>query len=163
MPKRTESIYQFNHIDKNLSQETIDEIKSLYSFYHKKWWCYLKAFKYFKRLNLFVNLTSASLIISGTIAGSVTLNPVILGTISGSGLLLKTLTELKNYSRKIEMSKFAYTTYQKTLVELRSGLRGKHFDHELFINDMKLIDEIIIDMCPAVVRFEKQYTKKYTA
>ena len=108
MPRKiSESIYQFNHIDKELSQETIDEIKSLYSFYHKKWWCYLKAFKHFKRLNIIANVTSALLVAIGTIAGAVTLNPVILGIISGSGLLLKSITELKNYPRKIEMCKFA--------------------------------------------------------
>ena len=53
------------------------------------------------------------------------------------------------------MSTFAYTTYQKTLVELRFCLRASHFDHELFINNMKLIDETIIDMCPIIDMFEK--------
>ena len=121
--------------------------------------CYLKAFK---RLNIMANVASALLVVTGTIAGSVTLNPIIFSTISGSGLLLKSFAELKNYPRKIEMCKFAYTTYQKTLVELRSYLRGSHFDHELFVNNMKLIDERIIDMCPIVVKFEKQYVEKFT-
>lgn len=41
----------------------------------------------------------------------VTFNPVISGTISGAGLLLKTLSEIKDYKKKTEMCKFAYTTY----------------------------------------------------
>ena len=103
-------IFVFNHIDKNMSQEKLSEIKALYRFYYIRFWCYKKAYKYFKRLNLAINLASVSLITTGSIAGSITLNPIILGVISGSGLLLKTLSEIKNYKKKIEMSKFAYTT-----------------------------------------------------
>lgn len=161
MPKRT-SIYGFNHIDKSLNKETIDEIKSLYAYYHRKCWCYKSAFKYFKRLNLLVNISSAGLIVVGSVVGGITLNPAILGAVSGSGLLLKTYSEIKNFSRKIETAKFAFTTYQKTLVELRSCLRGGMFNNEIFVNDMKLLDEIIIDTCPIVDRFEKQYSKKFT-
>ena len=58
MPRKiSESIYQFNHIDKELSQETNNEIKSLYTYYHKKYWCYKTAFKYFKRLNMMANIS----------------------------------------------------------------------------------------------------------
>ena len=35
-----------------------------------------------------------------------------------------TFFETKDYKRKIEMSKFAYTTYQKVLLDLRTALRG---------------------------------------
>ena len=45
------------------------------------------------------------------------------------------------------MSKFSYTTYEKVLVDLRSCLRGNEFNHTTFINEMRLIDEIIIDLC----------------
>ena len=83
-------IFNFNHIDKNISKEKLSEIKALYQFYHKRFWCYKKAFKYFKRLNLAINLTSVGLVVSGSIAGAISLNLIILGVISGSGLLLKT-------------------------------------------------------------------------
>ena len=68
-------------------------------------------------------MTSACLDVSGTIAGGVTLNPVVLGTISGSGVLLKTRSEIKNYRKKIELCRFAYTSYEKILVDLRSFMR----------------------------------------
>ena len=75
------NIFNFNHIEKSIRPDKLDEIKSLYKFYHKKFWCYQQAFKYFKRLNMTVNLTSTSLIICGRVAGGVTLNPVVLGII----------------------------------------------------------------------------------
>ena len=40
----------------------------------------------------------------GTIAGGVTQNPILLGVISGSGLLLKTYIEIKKiFRKKIEL------------------------------------------------------------
>ena len=54
------------------------------------------------------------------------------------------------------MSKFAYTTYQKTLVQLRSYLRGAHFQKQTFIDEMSLLDDMIIDQCPLITKFEKK-------
>jgi len=62
-------------------------------------------------------------------------------------LLLKTYSEAKNFKRKIEVCKFAYTTYEKILTDIRSFLRGLEFDDERFLDYIKVVDEIIIDMC----------------
>ena len=67
----------------------------------------------------------------------------------------------KNYKKKIELSKIAYTTYEKTLVELRAALRGDKFDKDDFIDRMKLIDEMIIDQSPIADRFASRYAKKF--
>ena len=98
-------------IDCSVNKEKLSEIKLLYTHYVKKFWSYKQAYKYFKRLNLTANISSTCLVVSGTIVGGVTFNPVILRTISGAGLLLKTLSGIKDYKKKTEMSKFAYTTY----------------------------------------------------
>ena len=66
-------------------------------------------------------MTSSGLIVVGAVAGGLTANPAILGSISGAGLVLKTFSETKNYKRKIEMARSAYTSYDKTLVSLRPG------------------------------------------
>ena len=95
-------IFNFNHIDPSIDEATLTKIKDLYKFYHKKWWCYKQTHKHLKRMNLTCKLTSSSLIASGTIAGGVTLNPIILGVISGAGLLVKTVTDNKNFDRKID-------------------------------------------------------------
>ena len=56
--------------------DKLGEMKALYKSYHKKFWCHKKAFKHFKRLNLAINIGSAGLVVSGAIAGGVTLNPI---------------------------------------------------------------------------------------
>lgn len=102
------------------------------------------------------------MIAAGTISGGVTLNPVVLGVIAGAGLLLKTYTEIKSFERKIEMCKYAYTTYEKVLSNLRSCLRGKPFDKEVFISEVKLIDETVTDLCPSIEScIEKQYEVRF--
>ena len=156
------SIYNFNPIDRTKTKDQIDETKQLYKYYHFKYWCYQKAYKYFKRLNLVMNIAATTLIVTGTITGAVTGgNPVILGVISGSGLLVKTYSELKDYKKRSKCPKFAYTTYQKTLVQLRSHLRGAHFQKQTFIDEMRLLDDMIIDQCPLITKFEKKYNSVF--
>ena len=61
------------------------EIKSLHRLNHKQIWLYCGAHKHFKQLNLL----SACDVVSGKKVDYVALNPLVLGTISGTGLLLK--------------------------------------------------------------------------
>ena len=114
-----------------------------------------------KKAELACNIGSTLLVVTGTVVGGVTLNPIVLGTISGSGLLLKTYSEIKNYKRKIEMSKFAYTSYEKVLTDLRSFMRGVKYDEKGFLDYVKVVDDIIIDMCPLTDKFEKKYNKVF--
>ena len=162
MDNRKRSVINFNHIDKDLNENTLKTIKSLYEFYHKKWWCYKKQFRTMKNMSLVCKLGSTTLIVSGTIAGGVTLNPIILGAISGAGMLLKTFSDYKKFDKKIEMFRYAYTTYEKVLTDLRSHLRGKHFDLDSFVSEMLIIDQTMTDICPSIkLKTEKKYESKY--
>ena len=134
-----ENIFHFNHIDKSKTKEEIQEIKELYKYYNFKYWCYQKAYKYFKKLNLLLNMTSSDLVVVGAVAGGLTVSLAILGSISGAGLVLKT----------------------KTLVSLRTSLRGATFSKDDFLKEMTVLDETIVDFAPLVTRFKKQYAKKF--
>ena len=89
------------------------------------------------------------------------MNPVILGVVNGAGVIMAGIGKNKNYKKKIELSRIAYTTYEKTLVELRAALRGDEFNKDEFVDRMKLIDEMIIDQSPIADRFSSRYAKKY--
>ena len=155
------SIFNFNHIDKKKTKEEIQEIKELYKYYHYRYWCYQKAYTHYKKVNLASNIVSAGLVIIGSVAGGITANPIIIGTVTGAGVLLKTFCETKNYKRKIEMSRYAYTTDQKILVDLKTSLRGGPFNKQDFLKEVNILDDTIIDFCPLVTKFEKQYGKKF--
>ena len=153
-------VFEFNHIDNNLSESERKTLKDFYKHYDKKHWCFKKSFKRYKILDETITLIGTGLVVIGTIAGGITLNPIILGVINGSGVIVVSISKVKNYKKKIEMTQIALTTYEKVLVELRSYLRGDDFNKKEFIERMKLIDEMIIDQTPLADRFSKKYNKK---
>ena len=155
------NLFDFNHIDPAMDEETKEELKEMYKYYHKLWWCHKKTVERLKKINLAANLASVSLVTAGTIAGAVTLNPIILGTITGAGLLLKTASEIKQYSNKIAMFEIGLSTYEKTLVDLRSFLRGKEYSREDFIFKMNLVDGDIADLYSIPEKILKKYEKTF--
>lgn len=152
-------IFEFNHIDNSLSESDIETLKNFYKHYHKKYWCFKKAYKRYKRLDESITISGAGLVIIGSIKRGITLNPIILGIINGTGALVASIGKVKNYKKKTEMSRIAYTSYNKVLVELRSALRGDEFNKREFIDRTKIMDEIIIDQTPLADRFVKKYKK----
>ena len=64
-----QSIFDFNHIDPHIQEEELEEIKNLFRFYHKRFWCLKQAHSRFKKMNLLMNCTSSGLIAIGAIAG----------------------------------------------------------------------------------------------
>lgn len=121
-------IFEFNHIDKNLSESDIEPLKDFYKQYHKKYWCFKKTHKRFKLLDETITISGTCLVIIGTIMGGITLNPIILGVVNGAGVLVGSIGKIKNFKKKIEISRIAFTNYEKVSVELRSALRGDEFN-----------------------------------
>ena len=154
-------IFEFNHIDPSLSKSDVKTIKDFYSYYHKKYWCFKRSYKSYKFLDNFFTISGLILVTVGTISGGITLNPIILGVINGAGVIIAGVGKKNNYKRKIEMTRIAFTTYEKVLVELRSALRGDEWNKQDFINRMKLIDELIIDQTPEADRFVVKYHNKF--
>ena len=109
------TILDFNHIDPSLPEEKLEEIQKLYATYKRLWWCFKKIHQHQKRLDLAEKILSSTLVAGGVLAGGATLNPIVLGVISGLGLILKTIQEAKNRGKKIEKAKFAFTNYEKAL------------------------------------------------
>ena len=154
-------IFEFNHIDPSLSKSDVKTIKDFYSYYHKKYWCFKRSYKSYKFLDNFFSISSITLVAVGTITGGITLNPVIIGVINGAGVIVAGVGKKNNYKRKIEMTRIAFTTYEKVLVELRSALRGDDWNKQDFVNRMKLIDDMIIDQTPEADKFVSKYEKKF--
>ena len=157
------SMYNFNHISVKLSKEEIQYLRDLYSNYHKKYWCYKVKYKKLKKIKLCLNMSSLSLICIGTIVGGITANPIILGSITGSGVLLQGYIQNSNLNNKVDMCKFAYQCYEKVLIQLRSFLRGLEYNDTVFVSDLQLLDQIITDLCPTVSKLSDKYDKKFTS
>ena len=154
-------IFEFNHIDKSLSESDVKTLKDFYSHYHKKYWCFKKCYKSYKFLDNFFTISGICLVAIGTISGGITLNPVVLGVVNGAGVIIAGVGKKNNYKRKIEMTRIAFTNYEKVLIELRAALRGDERSKKQFVDRMKLLDEMIIDQTPIADRFESRYKNKF--
>ena len=118
---KTRSVIDFNHIDKSLKKQwnnIIIQILNLKASVGKK------SPHDVQKTKSVMQFVIVLLIVSGTIAGRVSTNPFVLGILPGSGLILKTFWEMKDFKKKIELCQFAFTTYVTILIDLRSFLRG---------------------------------------
>ena len=158
---RKKTILDFNHIDPSIPPEQLEEIQKLYSTYKRLWWCYKQVYQKQKLLDLVEKISSSALVASGIVVGGATLNPVVLGVISGMGLILKTIQEAKNRGKKIEKAKFAFTNYEKALSALKFALRGGEFDERKFLVEMETLDGIVIDFGLNQEKFERKFRDKH--
>ena len=159
-----QNIYDFNHIDQTLSEEKVKKMKDLYAYYHKKHYGYEKLYRGFRRKNFVCNLSAGKLIISAAVAGGITLNPVVMATLTGVGLLLKTVASLKKYDKKTEQTNFARIEYQKILDEIRFYLSCEAFDEKVFLDRLKMIDNFVTDHCMEIApsisnKYEKTFAQ----
>ena len=145
----------------NLCQNQKSTLKEFYSHYHKKYWCFKRSYKSYKFLDDVFTISGICLVAIGTISGGITLNPVVLGVVNGAGLIVAGIGKKNNYKRKIEMTRIAFTTYEKVLVEIRTALRGDEWNKQDFVERMNLIDKMIIDQTPIADRFVSRYEKKF--
>ena len=118
-------------------------------------------YKSYKFLDDVFTISGICLVAIGTIPGGITLNPVVLGVVNGARVIVAGIGKKNNYKRKIKMSRIAFTTYEKVLVDLRAALRGDEWNKEEFVDRMKLVDEMIIDQTPIADRFASRYSKKF--
>ena len=155
--QRRKSI-NFNHISDKLTEKQIEELKILYKSYHRLYICYQMKYKRSKRILTTLELLSVSLTTTGAIIGSVTLNPIILGTVSGAGVLLQSFSNLR---KNMDRCKFAYQAYEHITIQLKSYLRGLPYDRNIFLSDVKVIDDFVIDLCPPIDKYISKYNSQY--
>ena len=93
------------------------------------------------------NLSAGKLIISAAVAGGITLNPVVIATLTEVGLILKAGASLKKYDDKTKQANFARIEYQKILDQIRFYLRGDAFVEKVFRDKLKIIDNFVSDHC----------------
>ena len=110
-----------------------------------------------------MSMASVLLASVGVITGGVTLNPIVLGTLTTTGILLKSYNDIKNMRSKTELLKFSLTSYEKVLTNLGEATRGGDFHYKEFIHDTKILEQEILDLSPLSYKFEKKYYKKFAA
>ena len=114
-----------------------------------------------KRLKLSLETTSIGLTAVGSIVGANTLNPITIACVAGPGVIIQGYLTKTDLNNRVDRCRFAYTTYKKILVQLKSFLRGLPYDISLFLSDVKLQDDIIVDLCPSIDKYFDKYDSKF--
>ena len=96
-----QSIFDFNHIDPHIQEEELEEIK-IFSDFITKILVPKTGSQQIQENESAHELHLFGLIAIGAIAGGVTMNPIVLGVISGVGLIIKTAMEMKNLKSKLK-------------------------------------------------------------
>ena len=106
-----------------------------------------------------MNIASVLLASVGVIKGSITLNPIVLGTLTTAGILLKSYHEFKNIKRQTYLLEFSVTSYEKVLTNPREAIRRGNFDYKEFIHNTKILDQEILDSSPLCINLRKKVLK----
>ena len=114
---RKKSVFGFDHISKELPTDHLRLLYILYHAYHRQMWYYKKAHQAFKIRDLVLSATSV-VIITGGVAGTAVFLPAV--AIGACGIVLGVITEKKNYPRKIGLTRYAYTNFEKVLHRLKA-------------------------------------------
>ena len=129
--------------------ELLQRMDSLFAFYHKQWWCHRKLLNNYKFYNALFNGLALLLMAPGMILGPILNNHTLVACLTAVGTVVKVWSEFKKFSVKVGMCQFAYTTYAKALIELRTYARGIPFDGlEGFLIKMQTLDDTIVDFTP---------------
>ena len=129
--------------------ELLQRMDSLYAFYHKQWWCHRKVLNQYKFYNALFNGLALLLMAAGLVVGPVWNHHTLVACLTAAGTVVKGWSEFKKFSVKVGMCHFAYTTYAKALIELRTYARGVPFEGlEGFLIKMQTLDDTIVDFTP---------------
>ena len=134
-----------------VSVETLSRLDDLFSFYHKQAWLYTKMHKRLKTAYACFNATSLLLVGLGMIVGSIWPDSFAMIWLTAASTALKGWVDFKGFAKKMEMCRFAFTTFDKIVIELQTYARGLPVDGlQCFLLEVKTKEEIITDLTPPV-------------
>ena len=147
----------------SLDADVLFRLDDLYATYHKQWWCRRQMFYQYKCYHALLNGLALLLVAVSVIVGAVRENSFVVVGLTALGTVVKGWDDFKKFSFKVDMCRFAYTTYEKTLIELKTYVRGLPLDEfDSFLVRLQTLDDTITDFTPPVSdHCARQYGKYY--
>ena len=116
---------------------------------------------YFKRCHTFCNVVTLLILVISMIVGSAWKESFVMVALTAAATFVKGWSDFKKYPHKMDMCRFVYTTYEKTLIEIRKDARVQDFDINTFLIKMQALDELVTDFAPPVFdRYKQLYVMK---
>ena len=77
------------------------------------------------------------------------------------GIVIETIMDYKNVNNNIISCQYAFQSYQHLMIQIKTALRLGRYDREHLVNCINNVDNYIIDTCPVVDKFKKEYERKF--
>ena len=146
-----------------IDPDLLQRLDGLYAYYHRQWWYRRQMFYHFKHCHGLLNGLALLIMALSVVVGAVWEDSLVMIGLTAFGTVVKGWNEFKNFCTKMDMCRFAYTTYEKTLIESRTYVRGlplEEFDG--FLIRMQTMDDMVTDLTPPTSdRVIKQYDRKF--
>ena len=118
-------------------------------------------FNYFERCQATFNVVTLFILALSIVVGSGWKESFAMVGLTAAATFAKGWSDFKKYSPKMDMSRFAYTTYEKTLFEINTVILSGEFDLNNFLVKMQTLDDIVTDFAPPILeRFTRLYCNK---
>ena len=104
---------------------------------------------------------TSAVVITGGSAGTAVFLPAV--AIGACGIVLGVITKKKKYPHKIELTRYAYTNFEKVLHRLKAYLRAEPFFPQTLVNELNILEDNVTDLCPAIdfAEYRRQYEKVF--
>ena len=145
-----------------LDPGSLHRLDGLFAYYHRQWWYRRQMFYKYKWYHGLLNGLALLTVGLSVVVGAVWNDSLLMIGLTVFGTVVKGWNELKNFAIKMDMCRFAYTTHEKTLIELRTYVRELTLDEfDGFLVKLQTIDDTIADLTPPTYDgLVKQYEKK---
>ena len=119
-----------------------------------------KAFQHYKKIKYGCRFIGI-LMTAGGIASVIATGGVLGISAAIPGIAIEILMDYKNVHNNIISCRYAYQSYQHLMIQIKTALRLGKYDREHLVNFINNVDNYIIDTCPLVDKYKKEYEKKY--
>ena len=146
-----------------LDPDSLHRLDGLFAYYHRQWWYRRQMFYKYKWYHGLLNGLALLAVGLSVVVGAVWNDSFVMIGLTAFGTVVKGWNEFKNFAIKMDMCHFAYTTHEKTLIELRTYVRGLTLDEfDGFLIKLQTMDDTITDLTPPTYDgLVKQYEKKF--
>ena len=99
-------------VSESLTPDLLLKLDGLYASYHKQWWCRRQLFYHFKTWNTVFNALALTVMALSIVVGAVWEQSYAVVGLTAFATFIKGWCDFKKYYLKMDMSRFAYTTYE---------------------------------------------------
>ena len=64
-------------------------------------------------------------------------------------------------NENVNNCKYAYQSYQHLMIRIKTSLRLGQFNSQNLVNAISNLDNFMVDICPLVDKYKKDYCKKH--